>query len=104
MASISQSKTTTDHDETRQWAEARGGRPAVVKSTLGKGDDTGILRIDFSGCSGSGSLEEISWEEFFEKFDCEKLALVYQEARVRRRAVYTKESPLGRFASCNASE
>jgi anaerobic selenocysteine-containing dehydrogenase len=83
MASRSQSKTTTDHDEIRQWAEARGGRPAVVKSTRGKGDDTGILRIDFPGYSGSGSLEEISWEEFFEKFDREKLALVYQETTAR---------------------
>jgi hypothetical protein len=79
MASRSQSKTTTDHGEIRQWAEARGGRPAIVKSTRGKGDDTGILRIDFPGYSGSGSLEEISCEEFFEKFDREKLALVCQE-------------------------
>jgi hypothetical protein len=83
MARRSQSKSTTDHDEIRQWAEARGGRPAVVKSTRGKGDDTGILRIDFPGYSGSGSLEEISWEEFFEKFDREKLALVYQESTAR---------------------
>jgi hypothetical protein len=83
MATRSQSKTSTDHDDIRQWAEARGGRPAVVKSTRGKGDDTGILRIDFPGYSGTGSLEEISWEEFFEKFDREKLALVYQETTAR---------------------
>jgi len=83
MASRSQSRTTTDHDEIRQWAEARGGRPAVVKSTRGKGDDTGILRIDFPGYSGSGSLEEISWDEFFEKFDREKLALINQDTTAR---------------------
>jgi hypothetical protein len=83
MASRSQSKTSTDHDEIRQWAEARAGRHAVVKSTRGKGDDTGILRIDFPGYSGAGSLEQISWEEFFEKFDREKLALVYQETTAR---------------------
>jgi anaerobic selenocysteine-containing dehydrogenase len=83
MASRSQSKTATDHDEIRQWAEARGGRPAVVKSTRGKGTDSGILRIDFPGYSGSGSLEEISWEEFFEKFDREKLALIYQDTTAR---------------------
>jgi hypothetical protein len=56
----------------------RRTRAAVVKSTRGKGDDGGILRIDFPGYSGSGSLEQISWEGFFEKFDREKLALVYQ--------------------------
>jgi len=38
MASRSQSKTTTDHGEIRQWAEDRGGHPAVVNSTRGKGD------------------------------------------------------------------
>jgi hypothetical protein len=54
-----------------------------VKNTRGKGDDTGILRIDVPGYSGSGSLEQISWEEFFEKFDREKLALVYQETTAR---------------------
>ena len=53
MAGRSQSKTTTNHDEIRQWAEARNGRPAVVKSTRRKGDDTGILRIDFPGYNGS---------------------------------------------------
>jgi hypothetical protein len=55
MATRSQSKSTTDHDEIRHWAEARNGRTADVKSTRGKGDDTGILRIDFPGYSGSGS-------------------------------------------------
>jgi anaerobic selenocysteine-containing dehydrogenase len=54
-----------------------------VQSTRGKGEDTGILRIDFPGYSGSDSLEEISWDEFFEKFDREKLALVYQETTAR---------------------
>jgi hypothetical protein len=55
MANRSQSKSTTDHDEIRHWAEARNGRTAVVKSTRGKGDYTGILRIDFPGYSGSGT-------------------------------------------------
>ena len=79
MASRSKSKVTTDHDEIRRWVEERGGWPAVVKSTRGKGDDVGILRIDFPGFSGEGTLEPISWEEFFEKFDREGLAFVYQE-------------------------
>jgi hypothetical protein len=79
MASRSKSKVTTDHDEIRRWVEERGGRPAIVKATGGKGDDAGILRIDFPGFSGQGTLEPISWEEFFEKFDREGLAFVYQE-------------------------
>lgn len=49
-----------------------------MRGTGGKGD-TGLLRIDFPGYSGADSLEEISWDEFFEKFDDQGLALVYQE-------------------------
>jgi hypothetical protein len=49
-----------------------------VKGTGGK-DDPGIIRIDFPGYSGANSLEEISWDEWFEKFDESKLALIYQE-------------------------
>ena len=80
MASRSKSKVTTDHDEIRRWVEERGGRPAVVKSTRGKGDEQGILHIDFPGFTGEGALEPTSWEEFFKQFDHEGLAFVYQEA------------------------
>src|SRR3954465_10559228 len=76
MANLS--KTTQDHEEIRRWAEERGGKPSHVKSTE-TGDDVGIIRIDFPGFSGEGSLEEITWDEFFEKFDDNDLALIYQE-------------------------
>ena len=72
------SKTTTDHDEIRKWAESRGAKPACVKNTGGKGD-VGMIRLDFPGYSGADSLEHISWDEFFQKFDENGLALVYQE-------------------------
>jgi hypothetical protein len=71
-------KTTQDHDEIRQWAEARGAKPSHVKSTESN-EDIGILRLDFPGFSGEGSLEEITWDQFFEKFDERNLALIYQE-------------------------
>jgi hypothetical protein len=74
----SESKTTTNHDEIKKWAEARGGKPATVKSTE-SGNEPGVLRIDFPGYSGAKSLEEISWDEFFKKFDEKKLAFLYQE-------------------------
>ena len=74
---------TTDHNEIQQWVEKRGGHPARVKAT-GKGKDPGILRIDFPGYSGEDTLEEISWDEFFEWFDRNKLAmLLSDEARNR---------------------
>jgi len=56
--------------------EARGGKPATVKRTASK-DDAGILRIDFQ--DRKRSLEDISWDEFFEKFDENHLAFLYQE-------------------------
>jgi hypothetical protein len=73
-------KTTTDHDTIRAWAEARGARPVRVRGT-GDGDDTGILRIDFPGGAGGESLEPVSWEEWFEKFDEAGLAFLYQDER-----------------------
>jgi hypothetical protein len=78
---MSEGKTTTDHDEIRQWAEERGGVPVTVAGTAkgkkGKSGEAGILRLDFE--PRDEGLEEISWEEFFEKFDKEKLAFLYQE-------------------------
>jgi hypothetical protein len=74
-----EAKVTTDHDEIRRWVEGRGGKPATVKSTH-KNGDPGLLRIDFPGYSGTGSLESISWDDFFKKFDEKKLAFLYQEA------------------------
>ncbi len=76
----SSSKTTKDHDEIRSWAEERGGKPAHVAGTDSK-EDIGILRIEFPGApaSNDSKLEEISWDQFFEKFDERGLALLYQE-------------------------
>ena len=75
---MSSSKTTTDHDEIRRWAEERGGRPATAKGTE-SGGEPGVLRFDFN--EPEESLQEISWDEFFDKFEKEKLALLYQEER-----------------------
>ena len=77
----SSSKTTTDHKEIRKWAEARNGKPATIKGTGKSGkDDAGLLRINFPG-GAEDNLEEITWDEFFEKFEEKKLALLYQEEK-----------------------
>src|SRR5438552_16064188 len=73
-----ESKVTTDHETIQKWAEARGGKPATVTRTE-HGDRAGVLRIDFLGNSGKGSLEEITWDEFFAKLDEKQLAFLYQE-------------------------
>ena len=69
-------QTTTDHDTIRQWVEERGGWPATVERTA-RGGSAGILRIDFPGFSGEGSLRKISWDDWFEKFDESNLAFLY---------------------------
>jgi hypothetical protein len=79
MAS-SQQTVTTDHDEIRRWAEQHDGRPARVRGT-GAGEDPGILRIDFPGGAGEDDLEPIEWDEWFSKFDDQRLAAVIQERK-----------------------
>jgi hypothetical protein len=75
-----EAQVTTDHGEIRKWAEARGGKPAAVKATH-RGNDPGIIRLIFPGAPNADdeSLEEISWDEFFGKFDEAGLALLYQD-------------------------
>jgi hypothetical protein len=76
-----EAQTTTDHDTIRKWVEARDGRPAAVAQTH-EGNEVGVIRIAFAG-KGKGDkpegLEDITWEEFFEKFDEKGLAFLYQE-------------------------
>jgi hypothetical protein len=38
-----------------------------------------LLRIDFHARPNVGSLEDIDWKDFFEKFEDKRLALVYQD-------------------------
>lgn len=92
------SNTTTNHNEIRRWVEERGGHPAKVKGTE-KGESSGVLRIDYPGFSGEDRLEEISWEEFFEGFEDNELAFLYQEK--------TSDGELSRFSKLidrNATE
>ncbi|WP_028057551.1 hypothetical protein [Candidatus Solirubrobacter pratensis] len=76
----SKTNTTTDHDEIRRWVEEHDGKPATVRGTE-EGDDAGVLRIDFPGGAGEDALEHISWDDWFEKFDANGLAFLYQEQK-----------------------
>lgn len=80
MTMASSSVTTTDHDEIRTWVEEHDGHPATVRGT-GRGDEPGVLRIDFPGGAGEDALEHISWDAWFAKFDEEGLALLHQEQK-----------------------
>jgi|GEM_PF-680358 len=75
------SKTTTNHGIIRKWIEERDGQPARVKASGEKKSRTGrtggILRIDFG--EPEASLEPITWDEFFDAFEKNDLAFLYQE-------------------------
>ncbi|MFY1634416.1 hypothetical protein ACN27F_14250 [Solwaraspora sp. WMMB335] len=72
------SLVTTDHEVIRQWAEARGGRPATVGAP--RDGRASVLRFDFPGYGGA-NLRPISWNEWFETFDLRRLNFIYQEQR-----------------------
>ena len=40
---------------------------------------TEVLRIDYPGYTGEDTLEQISWEEFFETFEASDLAFLYRK-------------------------
>lgn len=73
-----ETQRTTDHDTIKRWVEERDGYPATVEQS-GEGGEPGVLRIDFPGYSGEEALERITWDEFFDKFEAENLAFLYQE-------------------------
>jgi hypothetical protein len=84
-----ESKVTRNHETIREWVEERGGNPARVRGT-NKSGSIGVLRIDYPGYSGEETLEPITWVQFFEAFESNKLAFLYQDE--------TKDGKLSRFS------
>jgi len=86
------SLATTSHEVIKQWAEARGGRPATVEGTE-HGDRLGVLRFDFGG--ENAGLRHVSWDEWFATFDARRLNFIYQEERSdgRQSNFFRLESP-----------
>ena len=73
--------TTGDHDEIRQWAEARGGVPMIIDHPVARADKIGI-RIDFPGETHEVLMSETrpaTWGEFFRVFDDQELLLSYDD-------------------------
>lgn len=85
---MAQARLITDHRQIMRWAEERGGRPARVRETADRSGEGGVLRFDFDG--DDASLEKISWDEFFQIFDENGLALLEQEE--------TRDGRMSRFS------
>jgi hypothetical protein len=79
---------TIDHQEIRRWVEERGGRPACVKGT--ERGDSCLLRIDYPGFSGEDTLEPMDWDEFFDTFDENNLAFLYQDSKKGKESRFSK--------------
>jgi hypothetical protein len=75
-------KTTTDHDEIKQWAQRFEGKPQVIESPEA-GAEKPALRISFPGEKGeisfghARSIRDSNWTEFFRIFEDLELAIVY---------------------------
>jgi hypothetical protein len=78
---MSTSAQTHDHKKIQKWTEEREGVPAKIKNT-GKSEDSGVIRIHFPKNSDSDDkFEEVSWDDFFENFDKNKLDFLYQDKK-----------------------
>jgi hypothetical protein len=62
-------KLTADHGEIRRWVEEHGGCPALLPGQAGR--DRLAVAFDPAGC------DELSWEDFFDRFEREGLAFAY---------------------------
>jgi hypothetical protein len=68
---------TTDHETIRRWVAERGGLPAMVRR-VGQPDE-GELVINFANDGSDEPIIDISWADFFQRFDDSKLAFVYSD-------------------------
>jgi hypothetical protein len=69
-------RATTDHEMIRLWVRERGGAPAMVRRI--DQPDEGALAINFPNDGSDQPIIDISWSDFFERFDDRKLAFVYR--------------------------
>ncbi|MEU1605849.1 hypothetical protein ABZ428_21410 [Micromonospora matsumotoense] len=72
------SLVTTNHEVIRNWAAARGAKPATIVGTERAGRP-GVLTFDLPGYRESRQLRVVSWNDWFRTFDSRKLNLIFQE-------------------------
>jgi Rho termination factor, N-terminal domain len=70
-------RTTSDHEEIRAWAEARGAVPATDEGAW-DGAQPGALRFRFPH-SPTENLQQIDWLIWFRTFDNRRLMFIYRD-------------------------
>ncbi|MCO6479953.1 MAG: hypothetical protein J5I94_25170 [Phaeodactylibacter sp.] len=68
---------TVDHKDIQTWAEARNARPVRLKRFESE-QITGRVRFRFPEDEFPDE-EDLSWEEFFDIFDRERLEFVFED-------------------------
>ncbi|MGD9914081.1 MAG: hypothetical protein AB7S80_08365 [Rhizobiaceae bacterium] len=88
---MTETVTLTDHDAIRDWAAARAGFPAIVDVSAASGTQP-MLRLVFGQHAyqdvdraerpqNAGGTELVEWDEWFELFDKEELAVIVAQDR-----------------------
>ncbi|MGC5019848.1 hypothetical protein [Micromonospora sp. DT47] len=72
------SLVTTNHEVIRNWAAARGAKPATIAGTEREGRP-GVLTFNIPGFRESSRIQAISWDDWFRTFEARRLNLIFQE-------------------------
>src|SRR5215218_10256721 len=100
---MARAQATTDHQVIRSWIETHGGHPSVVRATEGRRPDSaGLLRVDFD--EPEESLHAISWDDFFDTFDSNQLAFLYQDEQQSRFHKFVERDSVDAGESENGGE
>ncbi|MBM7082280.1 hypothetical protein [Micromonospora humidisoli] len=88
------SLVTTNHQVIRNWAAARGAKPATIAGTERNGRP-GVLTFDLPGYRENRRLRVVSWDDWFRTFDGRRLNLIFQEQlrNGRQSNFFRTESP-----------
>lgn len=95
---MSETVTLTDHEAIRDWAAARAGFPVIVDVSPAGGTQP-MLRLVFGQhayqdqdqaerAANAGGYELVEWDEWFQVFDEQNLALVVGKEVPGRRDSY----------------
>lgn len=72
-------KYTVNFSNVKRWLESRGGFPVVVRGVADDGMECPLV-MDIAFDPNDTDVERIGWEEFFDWFEHENLALRYNDA------------------------
>ncbi len=71
-------KCLLERSEIQSWVEEHGGAPGIIKGTDESDEEGGEMLYIIFGNAGR-DMEVIDWDEFFDRFENENLALVFDD-------------------------